>query len=215
MTLVDGTKNVNTHLGGGRIQRFAKYEHPERLFKVLGPNRQPLHGGTGQWPYRKWTPRRRVEPCVSGWHVVELDRIGYWLTPDCRVWEVELRGEVVEDGDKWIGESARLTRFTPWDKNISRLCLADCVEYLAGEYGCLTTEVRASIEVARAYARGACSEAVRQHHHRAALALPSSLRIAVRNMLAPTAHPFHLAHSNPWVVERIRQYLDGEVGLWG
>lgn len=66
----------------------------DTLYKVLGRNRQPFHGGIGQWPYRKWTPNLDPIPCMQGYHVCRLDHLLTWFGPE--IWVVEVRGRAAE-----------------------------------------------------------------------------------------------------------------------
>ena len=52
-------------------------------------------------------------PCRSGYHIVAANQILGWSGTD--LWRVEVRGELVDHGDKWVAESARLvSRVEGW-----------------------------------------------------------------------------------------------------
>ena len=84
-------------------------------YKVLGKDRMPIHGGSGQWPEPgKWTATiKDIEACQRGWHVARIDQLPDWLTDDCEVWEVEA-GKTVDAGGKCVATRARLIRKTAW-----------------------------------------------------------------------------------------------------
>lgn len=134
----------------------------DTLFKVLGPDRQPMHGGWGQWPEPGvWTdPIRRVIPCVNGYHVCRLSDLVSWLGP--HIWTVEVRGEHIDDENKVVVGQARLVEhIDTWNDRTARLFAADCAEHVLPLY---EREIRgddrprAAIRAARAYGRGEISE---------------------------------------------------------
>ena len=88
------------------------------LFKVLGPNRTPIHGGSGQWPEPGvWTETIKGDlvPCERGYHVCTLDQLSTWLREGCEVWGVEVGRKRVDAGDKVVVSRARLVRRLPFD----------------------------------------------------------------------------------------------------
>ena len=90
------------------------------LYKITGPNGEPLHGGSGLWhlPTKgkpgKWMPKLdRVEACRSGYHLVTAIGIVDWLprSPQTGVlWLAEGRGASDEDGPKTAFAQARLVK---------------------------------------------------------------------------------------------------------
>jgi hypothetical protein len=123
-------------------------------YKVLGKNRMPYHGGRGQWPYRKWTePIPNPVPCQRGYHVVTAEQLPGWLGPE--IWVVEPGGVLIDGGDKFVTDRARLVRKTKWNERSARLFAADCAEHVLplareGDRPVLAETLR----VVRAYAIG-------------------------------------------------------------
>ena len=97
------------------ITYFHQGEPMTTYYKVLGKDRMPIHGGSGQWPEPgKWTATIKApKACERGWHIARIDQLADWLTPDCEVWEVEA-GKTVDAGDKCVATRARLIRKAAW-----------------------------------------------------------------------------------------------------
>ena len=87
------------------------------LYKVIGPNGEPLHGGSGNWPlpkdgqpgeWREETGKLRL--CFRGLHLVTEP--ARWWQPQCRIFAVEAEGIVGEpDGEgKVVCRRVRLLR---------------------------------------------------------------------------------------------------------
>src|SRR3990167_10777896 len=100
----------------------------ERLFKVLGDNRTPVHGGKGVWEARKWMPPiDNIEPCERGYHLCREADLIHWLGPN--IYEAAYRGERIDAEDKIVVSEARLVRrLTTWNDRTARLFGADCAE---------------------------------------------------------------------------------------
>lgn len=167
-----------------------------RYFKVLGKNRQPIHGGAGQWPYRKWTdPIENIKPCVRGYHIVEAHQITPLLPADCEIWEVEAGEQIITQGDKSVTDRARLVKKMRWDDRIARLFAADCAEHVLH---LVPEQDRGpfveSIRVARMYANGEAS--------RAELA-------AARAAAWDAARAAAGGAERQWQGQRLVEYLDG------
>lgn len=89
-----------------------------RLYKVTGPNGEPLHGGTGLWSLPNgdepgaWWDVDTVEACRSGLHLTDAAHLASWYPAyaDPIVWRAEVRGPLyrVGGGDKYVCGSARL-----------------------------------------------------------------------------------------------------------
>ena len=92
----------------------------------------PANGGTGDWHKPqgkrpgKWMPAMSpVVPCKRGYHVVTQDHLLAWSGTD--LWRVEVRGELIDHGDKWVAEQARLiSRVEGWTPTNLRLFAAVC-----------------------------------------------------------------------------------------
>jgi hypothetical protein len=129
------------------------------MFKVLSKSRDPIHGGDGTYPYRKWTdPISDPYLCQRGYHLVNLDGLLQWLQPESVVWEAEGKGQSdgPDDEGKSVYESVRLVRrVAVVDDRLLRLFAADCAErvlHLIPEP--YRTTCANTIEVARRFAEG-------------------------------------------------------------
>jgi hypothetical protein len=98
------------------------------LYKVLGPNQESCHGGSGKWVKNRWrTAEGNLQPCSNGIHLCEGKHLIKWL--QAQIWFAEVRGDELEDaGDKVVVRSARIVRRTPWNEQIARLFAADCAQ---------------------------------------------------------------------------------------
>lgn len=82
------------------------------LLKVLGPNRESIHGGKGAWEPGDWMPEiSPVRLCSSGYHLIEPYALPEWWRADATLWLAEGRGltDKGSDGKAAFGE-ARLVR---------------------------------------------------------------------------------------------------------
>ena len=139
----------------------------EPLFKILGSNREAVHGGTGRWPVPgEW---HRVHgdliPCENGLHVCRVRDLIYWMREGAWVWRVETnpRFTRVEQVDKLVVREARLTKpVGVLTARVLRLFAADCAESVAHLHGSEPRCVEA-IRVARLFAHGLATDT-----HRAA-----------------------------------------------
>lgn len=140
-------------------------------YKVLDQNGRSVHGGDMQWPLPHggkpgaWTPKITDPiPCERGYHILTLDQAPQWLKT-VGLWEVEPRGRLIpHNNDKWVCQSARLTRrVNQWNPRTIRLLAALWVEYLLsqGRYDWETQEDRDElthlVDVTRRYADGGSS----------------------------------------------------------
>jgi len=88
----------------------------QQLYKITGPNGEPLHGGSGDWPLPTDTEpgawrevSAPVIPCRNGLHLTTAADMTVWLpVGDCRIWRTEYAGEVIPGGNKYAVERARL-----------------------------------------------------------------------------------------------------------
>lgn len=106
------------------------------LYKVLGPNAESIHGGSGAW-FRpsgkrpgKWMPEiKDVRCCQRGYHLVEASYLPSWLRKDCTIWVAEGRGAThTNTTDKTAYAQARLLRRQYLSECDMRLFAADCAE---------------------------------------------------------------------------------------
>ena len=135
-----------------------------RLFKVLGENGEPFHGGTGLWSLPQngepgeWMPpiEGKLVPCSNGYHLCREQDLLRWLGPT--IWAAEYRGERIDDDEKAVVREARLVhQYTNWNERTARLFACDCAErvvHLCGD----DDRPRNAIEVARRYANGEATD---------------------------------------------------------
>jgi len=126
-----------------------------KYYKVLDKNRCSCHGGSAKWAYRKWMPHiDNINPCVSGYHVCREQDLVKWL--HASIWEVEIKGRIIELEDKVVASDARLIRKVhAWNDRTARLFACDCAEHALQYAGAqhLST-LKRTIETARRYANG-------------------------------------------------------------
>ena len=94
--------------------------------------------GTGtfsrfRWPVGAWV-EAEVDHCRSGVHACRRSDLPYWLGPS--LYEIELAGDLVEDGLKVVAERGRLTRrIDAWNEEAreeySQMCIARAAELAA------------------------------------------------------------------------------------
>ena len=121
------------------------------------------------WPvdYAQWTPTEVPVICRSGWHACyEKDVLNHCPGPGASLYEVEVRGKVVEGDDKISAESMRIKWYigTATEQNL-RLFAADCAEdVLPIFYKVSPNDHRPAeaIRVARLYANGEASDEQRR-----------------------------------------------------
>ena len=129
-----------------------------RTFKFLAAGaRGPVSGF--RWPAPgTWVEvEGAIEPCVRGAHVCRVGDLPYWLHDE--LWEMELRGQVIEADDCLVAQSARLVRrFEAWQHDGARNFVAACAEHAAALVAEAAPESR---ELAQGYIEDAreCAEA--------------------------------------------------------
>lgn len=123
------------------------------LWKILGPAREAIHGGTGVWPEPgEWLEvDGPIQPCRHGLHLCRQQDLTRWARVGAVVWTVETTGPVVDDDCKVMVGRARLVepvgRIT---ERVLRLTAADIAESVAHR----DPECMGAIRVARLYALG-------------------------------------------------------------
>ena len=108
-----------------------------QLYKVLGADGAPHHGGYGKWhlPYDNqpgdWMPPiiGELVQCRNGYHLCRADQLLMWLGPT--VWRAEYLGEYLDAEDKIVVRQARLlSRVETWNERTGRLLAADFAEHV-------------------------------------------------------------------------------------
>ena len=105
----------------------------------------------------KWLPKvKELEICRSGWHGCDDADIIEYLQDE--MYEVETRGNVIRDSDKWAATQMRLVRKCEgWNEKTARLFAYDCAErslrFFEEKYPG-DKRPRMSIETARRFAEG-------------------------------------------------------------
>ena len=127
------------------------------LWKILGPARDAIHGGTGVWPEPgEWLEvKGTIWPCVRGLHLCRQQDLIRWVRVGAVVWTVETTGPVVvDDGIKAVVGRARLVEpVGSITERVLRLTAADIAESVAHLHG-RDPVCMGAIRVARLYAHG-------------------------------------------------------------
>ena len=109
------------------------------LYKIVGMDGEPLHGGAGKWALPsgkragKWMPKvANVTACIRGYHLIPGIAIIDWLPPSGvagRLFKAEGRGEQNSDEKKVAFAEARLLQCVGILDEVSmRLAAADFAE---------------------------------------------------------------------------------------
>ena len=137
----------------------------EVLLKVLGPNGESIHGGSGTWHLPKGKRAGAwmldvdgpVRACHNGYHLTKLSGFHEWTREGCTVYLAEGRGDQDAEGHKIAFRQARLIRRLNWDDRIARVFAADCAERVLPIFERdrpTDKRPRMSVEVARRFAAG-------------------------------------------------------------
>ena len=108
------------------------------LWKILGPAREAIHGGTGVWPEPgEWLEvDGPIQPCVRGLHLCRDQDLLRWARVGAVVWTVETTGPVVDDDCKVVVGRARLVEpVGSITERVLRLTAADIAESVAHLHG--------------------------------------------------------------------------------
>ena len=104
----------------------------------------------------KWLPKvEELIICHSGYHACkDADIIG---SLNSKIYEVEIRGKIVEDGDKLTTQQIRFVQYcNNWNEKTARLFACDCAErvlYIYEDKYPKDNRPRFAIQVARLFAR--------------------------------------------------------------
>ena len=203
---------------------------PERLFKVLGDDGRPHHGGTGRWhlPHDgkpgDWMPpiEGDLVPCENGYHLCREGYLADWLGP--HIFEAEYRGERLDTDDKIVVREARLVReLGTWNEQTARLFACDCAERVLPLFEKERPgdeRPRKAIDTARAYVAGAATveqlaaaraaawAAARAAARAAAWAAARAAAwAAARDAAWDAARPAARAAERNWQTDRLMHYL--------
>ena len=96
------------------------------LYKVLRPGRVAPFSRLA-WPGPgEWVEADGVDPCHRGIHACRLRHLPHWLGPE--LWEIELDGELVEEGRKVVARRGWLVRrVEAWDEAAARSYIEACI----------------------------------------------------------------------------------------
>ena len=115
-----------------------------RYWKVLDENGRSTHGGDFQYSLPRWSETRGwipgqwtplitdMVPCERGYHVCQDAHLLEWLGP--RIYACEIRGQIIDHGDKIVSGQVRLTCPTPWDEVSARLFAVECASDVLSLY---------------------------------------------------------------------------------
>ena len=126
------------------------------LWKILGPAREAIHGGTGVWPEPgEWLEvKGTIWPCVRGLHLCRDQDLIRWVRVGAVVWTVEATSPVVDDDCKVVVGRARLVEpVGSITERVLRLTAADIAESVAHLHG-HDPACMGAIRVARLHAHG-------------------------------------------------------------
>jgi hypothetical protein len=132
-------------------------------YKWLNKDGSSFNGGKGKWKLPRgskpgtWMPAiKNLVPCKSGYHVCTPEQLVHWIGP--ALYECEVRGALVVEGNKTVVESARLIRrIKEWDDRTERLFACDCAAHILPIFEKKYPKdkrTREAIAVARRYANG-------------------------------------------------------------
>ena len=126
------------------------------LWKILGPARDAILGGTGVWPEPgEWLEvKGTIWPCVRGLHLCRQQDLIRWVRVGAVVWTVEATSPVVDDDCKVVVGRARLVEpVGSITERVLRLTAADIAESVAHLHG-HDPACMGAIRVARLHAHG-------------------------------------------------------------
>ena len=180
-----------------------------KLYKVLNTDMTSCNGGNATWKLGEWMPviEGDLVPCENGYHLCRREDLIHWLGEV--IYEVEYRGEIVEDENKVVVREARITsKLEAWNDRTARLFACDCAEqslqYFENEYPD-DKRPRETIETARKFAIGAatCDELAA-----ARAAARDAARAAARDAAWDAAWAAAWAAAREWQTDRLFDYLE-------
>jgi len=151
----------------------------------------------------KWSTKvDRLEICERGWHYTTLEHLLNWLQAE--IYEIETRGAILGGDDKSAAQQIRLVRKVEnWNERTARLFACDCAEHVQHIWRKGYPDdnrPQAAIDTARKFANGeATAEEMDAAGDAARDAAWAAARAAAR------------AAERKWQLERLMQYLNGEV----
>jgi len=173
----------------------------------------PADGKPGKWHSVKGA----LVPCGNGLHVMRPQDLLEWYGE--QLWQIEVKGPVIESGTKCVVRKMRLVRQVMSDRKW-RLFACDCaaraLSFSGGEIDQRSID---AIRVARAYARGQATEkqlaAAWEAASDAALDAASDAALDAARAAAwaaawDAASDAAWDAERQWQIARIAKYLDGE-----
>ena len=139
-----------------------------KFYKVLYSDGSCFWGGGGRWFLPrgkrpgKWMPpiEGMLSACSNGYHVLTLEQLSAWLGP--AIFEVEVKGNGIQQPDKHLYPQARLIRkLDKWNDRAARIYACDCAEHVLGLFENrypADKRPRKAIETARLFAEGKASK---------------------------------------------------------
>ena len=208
------------------------------LYKTTTADHKGPYSGFDFSPYLprngkpgKWLPKvEALEMCERGYHFCEIGDLLDWL--DAEIYEVETRGETLEGDDKCAAQQIRLVRKCEnWNERTARLFACNCAEHVQGFWRKRCPDdnrPQAAIDTARKFANGeataeemaaawaaawaAAGDAARAAAWAAARdTVWDTVWAAARAAAWAAARDTARAAEEQWQLERLMQYLNGEV----
>ncbi len=137
-----------------------------KYYKALTAENKGPYSGFDFSPYLpkngkpgKWLPVvKTLEMCESGWHGCTAKQLLKWL--NANIYEVEIRGKVKREDDKFCAEQMRLVRRVMGEREIQLLACnyAEHVLHFYEDKYPNDPRVRRCIETARNFANGKASD---------------------------------------------------------
>ena len=195
----------------------------EKLYKITGLKAEAIHGGSGEWHKPKgkrpgnWMPFiADIEPCERGYHLCRVKDLIEWMPNEGIVWEVEYKGELIEEDDKVVVQQARLVRkICEWDFVKNALFIADCAEHVEHIYAKHTNNddnAKKLIQIQRDYANGVIDHNEYSAAWDAARAAASAAAsAAARAAASAAASAAAMDAEKEWQTKKMCEYLGIEV----